>query len=231
MAVHDGHRSRLRERYTAYGLDNFNDLNVLELLLFYAIPRRDTNELAHALLDHFGSLDAVFEASFHELQAVPGIGENAAALISLVPEIAKRCAISRTRDLTSFTGAAQTARYLIPRLGSEKAEKALLLCLNPQKQLICCAELGSGVVDNVSLNVRLVVETALKARASSVILAHNHPTGNPTPSRDDELLTRRIREALQLVEITLDDHIIVGGQSYFSFADSGLLLYPMGPRY
>lgn len=231
MAVHDGHRSRLRERYTAYGLDNFNDLNVLELLLFYAIPRRDTNELAHALLDAFGSLDAVFEASVHELQAVPGIGVNAAALITLVPEIAKRCAISRTRDLTSFASAAQAARYLIPRLGTEKAEKALLLCLNPQKQLICCSELGSGVVDNVNLNVRLVVETALKARASSVILAHNHPTGNPAPSRDDELLTRRIREALQLVEITLDDHIIVGGQSYFSFTDSGLLLYPMSGRY
>ena len=231
MAVHDGHRSRLKERFTAYGLDNFNDLNVLELLLFYAIPRRDTNELAHALMDHFGSLDAVFEASVHELRAVPGIGDNAATLISLVPEIAKRCAVSRTRNLTSFSCASQTAQYLIPRLGMEKAEKALLLCLNPQKQLICCTELGSGVVDNVSLNVRLVVESALKARASSVILAHNHPSGNPSPSRDDELLTRRIREALQLVDITLDDHVIIGGQSYFSFADSGLLLYPMSGRF
>ena len=103
--------------------------------------------------------------------------------------------------------------------------------LTSKEQLICCTELGSGVVDNVSLNVRLVVESALKARASSVVLAHNHPSGNPSPSRDDELLTRRIREALQLVEITLDDHIIIGGQSYFSFADSGLLLYPMGGRY
>ena len=79
--------------------------------------------------------------------------------------------------------------------------------------------------------LRLVVESALKARASSVILAHNHPSGNPAPSRDDELITRRIREALQLVEITLDDHIIIGGQSYFSFTDSGLLLYPMSSRF
>ncbi len=231
MAVHDGHRSRLRERFNSYGLDNFNDLNVLELLLFYAIPRRDTNELAHALLEHFDSLDAVFEASFHELRAVPGIGDNAATLISLVPEIAKRCAVSRTRNLTSFTSSSQAAQYLLPRLGSEKAEKALLLCLNPQKQLICCTEVGSGVVDSVNLNVRLVVESALKARASSVILAHNHPSGNPVPSRDDELITRRIREALQLVEITLDDHIIIGGQSYFSFTDSGLLLYPFNSRF
>lgn len=230
MGAHDGHRDRLRERYTDYGLDNFNDLNVLELLLFYAIPRRDTNLLAHALLDHFGSLDAVFSASLHELQAVPGIGANAATLISLVPQIAKRCAVSRTRDIRAFQNSSSAARYLIPRLGLETSEKALLLCLNPQKQLISCAELASGVVDSVNLNVRLVVETALKARASSVILAHNHPSGNPSPSRDDELLTRRIREALQLVDISLDDHLIIGGEQYFSFTDSGLLLYPRPSR-
>lgn len=226
MGVHDGHRERLRDRFTDYGLDNFNDLNVLELLLFYAIPRRDTNTLAHALLDHFGSLDAVFDASVHELQAVPGIGPNAAALIHLVPQIARRCAMSRTRDLTSFPNSSAAAAYLVPRLGMEKAEKALMLCLNPQKQLICCTELANGVVDSVNLNIRLVVESALKTRASSVILAHNHPSGNPSPSRDDELLTRRVREALQLVEITLDDHLIIAGQNYFSFTDSGLLLYP-----
>ena len=123
-------------------------------MLYYVQPRRDTNELAHALLEHFGSLDAVFEASFHELRAVPGIGDNAATLISLVPEIAKRCAVSRTRNLTCFTSSTQAAQYLLPRLGSEKAEKALLLCLNPQKQLICSTEVGSGVVDSVNLNVQ-----------------------------------------------------------------------------
>ncbi len=224
MSIHEGHRSRLKERFTAHGLDNFNDLNVLELLLFYAIPRRDTNDLAHALLDHFGSLDAVFDASFYELQEVPGIGENAASLIALVPEIARRCAISRTRDLTEFHSSSAAGRYLVARLGTEKVEKAVLLCLNPQKQLICCSELGVGVVDNVNLNIRLVVETALKARASSVILAHNHPSGNPRPSRDDELLTRRVRDALKLVEIRLDDHLVIGGQQFFSFSDAGYLM-------
>lgn len=230
MGVHDGHRERLKERYIAYGLDNFNDLNVLELLLFYAIPRRDTNALAHALLDHFGTLDAIFEASLQELQAVPGIGSHTAALITLVPEISKRCGVSQTRDITIFSNAAAVGRYLIPRLGTEKAEKALMLNLNPQKQLISCVELGTGVVDTVSLNIRLIVETALKARASSVVLAHNHPSGNPAPSRDDELITRRVRDALQLVDITLDDHVIIAGQAWFSFVDSGLLLYPMTGR-
>ena len=228
MEMHDGHRGRLRERYIDYGLDNFNDLNVLELLLFYAIPRRDTNTLAHALLEEFGSLDAVFEASPQALEAVPGIGAHAATLLRLVPEIARRCAIAKTRSIRSFSCSADAARYLLPRLGHEKTEKALLLCLNPQKQLISCVELASGVVDSVSFNVRLVVETALRVRASSVILAHNHPSGNPHPSRDDERLTRKAREALQLVDILLDDHLIIGGHSYFSFADSGLLLYAQG---
>ena len=226
MGVHDGHRERLRERFSSFGLDNFNDLNALELLLFYAIPRRDTNEIAHALLDQFGSLDAVFDASPQELQAVPGIGPGAATLICLVPELAKRCAVSRTRDITVFNSPSSVGRYLIPRLGSEKAEKALILNLNPQKQLISCVEIASGVVDSVNLNVRQIVETALKARASSLILAHNHPSGNPSPSRDDELLTRRVRDALKLVDIELDDHLIIGGQAWFSFRDSGLLLYP-----
>lgn len=231
VSIHEGHRERLKERYTDYGLDNFNDLNVLELLLFYAIPRRDTNELAHALLDHFGSLDAVFDASLHELMQVPGVGRSAATLIRLVPDISRRYAISRVRDVTEFHNSRSTGRYLIPRMGREQSERALMLCLNPQKQLIACVELGKGVVDSVSLNVRLLVETALKYRASSVILAHNHPSGNPTPSRDDELLTRRVRDALQLVDIPLDDHVIIAGEQYFSFTDSGLLMYPTGGHY
>ena len=225
MGVHDGHRERLRERFETYGLDHFSDVNVLELLLFYAIPRRDTNEIAHALLDHFGSLDEVFGASRQELQEVPGIGANAATLIRLVPELAKRSAVSRTRDVTVFNNPSVVGRYLVPRLGSEKTEKVMILNLNPQKQLISCVEIGSGVVDSVNLNIRQVVETALKVRASSLILAHNHPSGNPAPSRDDELLTRRVRDALRLVDITLDDHLIIAGQAWFSFRDSGLLLY------
>ena len=231
MSIHDGHRERLKDRFAEYGLESFNELNALELLLFYAIPRRDTNTVAHALLDRFGSLAEVLDASVQELESVSGVGHSTALLIRLIPEISKRCAVSRTRDITVFDRAGVAGRYLTARLGTEKSEKAVMLCLDAKKQLISCTELGSGVVDNVSLNVRLVVETALKARASSVILAHNHPSGNPAPSRDDELLTRRIRDALQLVDIRLDDHIIIGGQGWFSFTESGLLLYPLSSDY
>lgn len=231
MGIHDGHRDRLRERYTEHGLDTFNDLNVLELLLFYAIPRRDTNELAHALLDHFGTLDAVFDASIRQLEEVPGIGHNAALLINLIPQLGRRYAISRTGVVDVFDSARAASRYFIPRLGSEKEERVMLLCLNPQKQLVSAVHLAKGVVNGVSLNTRLVVETALKYRASSVILAHNHPSGNAMPSIDDEMITRKIRDALKLVDIALDDHLIIAGQNYFSFEAAGLLYLKNGTSF
>ena len=231
MSIHDGHRERMKERFTEHGLDGFHDVNALELLLFYAVPRRDTNELAHALLNRFGSLDAVFSASVYELEEVPGVGRSTAVLISLIPELAKRCAVSRTREVTVFDSSSAIGRYLAPRLGTLPVEHVYLLCLDAQKQLIKTVELSSGVVDSVSVSSRQAVEAALHHRASSVVLAHNHPTGNVNPSRDDEALTRRIRDALALVDIPLDDHIIIGGQSWFSFADSGLLLYHRGLPY
>ena len=114
---------------------------------------------------------------------------------------------------------------MLPRLQYEKNEQLLLLCLTPQKHLISQVVLSRGVVNSVTLNVRLLVEEALKNRASSVIIAHNHPTGNPRPSVEDEMMTRRVYDALKLVDITLEDHIVIGGELYFSFQEAGLLQY------
>lgn len=226
VGVHDGHRERLKERFADHGLENFNDLNALELLLFYAIPRKDTNEIAHALLDHFGTLDEVFSASMQQLQQVPNIGYHAAVLIRLIPQLAKRCAIRSVGEITQFTNARRVSEYLIPRLRDEKVEQLLLMCLSPQKRLISCVTLSKGVVNSVNLNVRQIVEEALKNRASSVIMAHNHPSGNPRPSNEDEMMTHRVYDALKLVDIKLDDHLIIGGDLFFSFNDFGLLNYP-----
>ena len=213
----------MKARYRDHGLDNFNDVNVLELLLFYAIPRKDTNELAHALLDHFGALDKVFEASVPELEAVPGIGENTALLISLVPQITRRYLMEKGSCLSTIASSADAGNYLVPRLMFEKDEKALLLCLDAKKSVIACVSLGSGAVNAVNISVRKVVETAVRNRANSVILAHNHPGGVALPSREDERITVEIASALKLVGIPLDDHIIVAGDDYVSFADSGMI--------
>ena len=223
MSIHDGHRARLKARFMEHGLDNFNDINILEILLFFSIPRKDTNVLAHALIDHFGSLDKVFDASVPELEAIPGLGENSALLISLVPQIARRYMMAKGRNVFAITSSAEAGRYFLPRLIFEREEKVLLVCLDTQKRVISCTNLGSGVVNAVDINVRKVVETAVRNRASSVILAHNHPEGLALPSREDEYATRQIAAALKLVGIALDDHIIVAGEDFVSFSDSGLM--------
>lgn len=221
MGVHDGHRARLKGRFLEHGLDTFNELNALELLLFYAIPRRDTNELAHALLDRFGSLSGVFDASFHELLEVPGVGENAASLIVLIPQLMRKSEISKTESVTAIKNSRDAGKYLVPRFLNMKEEHIMLLCLDSRKRVISCTELNSGVVNAVDTNVRKIVETALRCRASSAILAHNHPQGLALPSREDDGMTQKVHSSLRLVGIELVDHIIVAGNDFVSYSDSG----------
>ena len=223
MGVHDGHRDRLRARFLEYGLDNFNDLNALELLLFYAIPRRDTNEIAHALLECFGSLEGVFYASERELLQVPGIGTNAAALIRLVPQLMKKSALSRPDRREVIMNSSDAGRYFVPRFMYEQDEVVYLLCLDGQKRVIKCAEMGRGVVNCVETSIRRIVETALKYKSSSVTLAHNHPDGLALPSSEDDMVTKQVSTALALVGVSLEDHIIVAGDDFVSFADSGIM--------
>ncbi len=224
MGVHDGHRDRLKSRFMEHGLDSFNELNALELLLFYAIPRKDTNVMAHELIDRFGSLSGVFDASLRELTEVPGIGENAALLIKLVPQMMKKCQLSRVNDIRVFRSSADLGRFLVPRFMDERDEVALLLCLDSRKSLICCEILNRGVVNAVDITVRRMVELALKNKAASLVLAHNHPEGIAFPSREDEIFTRKAGEALRLMGIELLDHIIVAGDRYSSMRETGLFI-------
>ena len=222
MGVHDGHRDRLKSRFAEHGLESFNDINALELLLFYAIPRKDTNVMAHDLVDRFGSLSGVFDASLRELTEVPGIGENTALLIKLVPPMMKKCQLSKVNDIRVFRSSNDLGRFLVPRFMDERDELALLLCLDSRKSLICCRVLNRGVVNAVDITVRRLVELALKNKAASLVLAHNHPDGIALPSREDEAFTRKAGEALRLMGMELVDHIIVAGDRYFSMRDSGL---------
>lgn len=225
MGVHDGHRERLRKNYLEHGLQPMHDINALELLLFYAIPRRDTNEIAHHLLDRFGSLDAVFSAPVEELREVDGIGESAAALLTLVPDIMKKSRLSKSRSMKQIRNSEDAGAYLLPYFMNEKDEVVYLLCLDSKRAVICCAEMGRGVVNSVDANIRRIVEKALKVRACSVILAHNHPDGIAIPSREDDAFTRALFNALETVGIRMEDHIIVADEDYISLADTGMLFF------
>lgn len=223
MGIHDGHRSRIRERFTEHGLDSFNDINALELLLFYSIPRKDTNEIAHRLLEHFGSLHKVFSASVEELVEVPGISQNSAVLISLIPQMMKKSEISRTKDIKCINDASDAAAYLIPRFMNEQDEVLLMLCLDNKRSIICCKEIARGTVDSVDASSRRIAEIALKQKAVSVIISHNHPGGLVIPSREDDYVTKCIYKALYAVGIELEDHIIVADEKYMSFAREGFM--------
>ena len=222
MSKHDGHRQRLRERFMAEGLDNFTQEQVLELLLFYAIPQRDTNVIAHNLINRFGSLSQVIDAPVKELMKVPGIGESAAVLLHLISETSRYYQINRMMHEKVLNTMEKCAQYLIPHFVGRRNETVFLLCLDAKCKLLCCREISEGTVNAAGVSVRKVVEAALAVNATSVIMAHNHPSGVAVPSAEDVLTTQRIAEALRTVDIILADHIIVSDDDYVSIRQSKL---------
>ena len=222
MSIHAGHRQRLKERFLKESLDNFEEHQVLELLLFYGIPQRDTNEIAHELIRKFGSLSKVLEATPEELAEVKYVGDNVTTLFRLITEVARyyqvNCAM-REQILTSIDAC---GKYLVPFFHGRQNETVFLLCLDAKCKVLCCEKVGEGSVNSAGVPVRKIVEMALKANATSVILAHNHPSGLAIPSGEDIQTTRRVALALDAVEIGLVDHIIVADNDWVSLTQSEL---------
>ena len=221
MSIHEGHRQRLKQRFLEEGLDNFSQIQVLELLLFYCIPRRDTNPIAHSLLEHFGSLSQVLEAPVEELCKVPGISENAATLLHLATEVGRYYMVNRSTQTQILPTVDSCAQYLQPFFFGRRNETVFLLCLDAKCKVLCCKEVGEGSVNSAGISIRKIVETALAANATTVVLAHNHPSGIAVPSGEDVQTTRRIAAALQAVDVNLADHIVVADDDYVSMAQSG----------
>ena len=220
-SIHKGHRDRLKARFLEEGLDNFTDIQVLELLLFYAIPQKDTNPIAHALLGHFGSLSRVLEADVEELKKVPGISDHSATLLTLVTELSRYYQVDCAQRVEVLSTLDACGAYLVPRFFGQNNETVFLLCLDAKCKVLCCKEVGEGSVNSASISIRKIVETALSANATTVVLAHNHPSGVALPSTEDVQTTRRIAAALSAVEIHLADHIVVAEGDYVSMVQSG----------
>ena len=221
MSIHDGHRQRLKDRFLREGLDGFTDIQVLELLLFYVVPRKDTNPIAHDLLDRFGSLARVLDAPVIRLTEVNGISENGATFLKLVREIERRYALSQGEEIILNT-IEDCCEYLTRFFKSKRNETVFLLSLDAKLKLLSCREVGEGSVNYASVPIRRCVEMALEDGATSVILAHNHPSGLAVPSNDDIATTRRLAMALSAVEIQLVDHIVVADDDYVSMVQSGI---------
>ena len=221
MSIHDGHRQRMKDRFREEGLDHFSDVQVLELLLFYCVPRQDTNPIAHALLEHFGSLAQVLEAPAAELEKVKGIGSNAATFLSLMNQVGRYYLVNRSQNNQILQTIDQCGEYLMAFFHGRRNETVFLLCLDAKCKVLCCKELGEGSVNSAGVPIRRIVETALGVNATTVVLAHNHPSGIALPSPEDAQTTRRVAAALSAVEIGLADHIIVADDDYVSMVQSG----------
>lgn len=223
MSVHEGHRERMRRQMKTSGMDSLSDVQVLEVALYYAIARRDTNEIAHALLRRFGSLSGVLEAPRAELLKIDGVGESAADLLLLFIQMERRHLMDRAGRETILDTTYKCAQYLMPRFIGEQEEVVYLLCLDAKCKALDCSLIHRGAVNMTAISVRKIVKAALDHNATSVVVAHNHPSGLALPSCEDRATTLALKAALDAVDVVLVDHVIVADEDFVSLADDGLL--------
>ncbi len=221
--IHKNHRQRMRAKVLRAGLDSLSDHEVLEVLLYYALPRRDTNTLAHQLLEHYGSLAGVLDAAPRDLAKQPGLGENSAFLLHFASQLTARYQQSKNRSRPVYGSTYAFESYVASLFCSEVREVAYLLCLDKGRHLTSAVKLAEGSQDYVAVDVRDVVRLALSYSAESVVLAHNHPGGISRPSNDDLDLTLACISALKLLGIELLDHLIVCNGTCFSFVAYGYM--------
>ena len=222
--IHEGHRKRMRERFMKSGLDDFAPHNVLEFLLFYSIPRGDTNPIAHRLIDAFGSLSGVFDATPEELMKVSGVGESTAILISMIPQMARKYLEDKADAVNVVGGCGDIGAYLLPKFVGRTNEALMMVSIDNKNKVISCSVVAEGTVDSAKVSRRKVMEEAMKVKATRVILAHNHPRGVAVPSAEDVAMTREIGRLFAQVGIELVDHIIIADDDYVSMAASGFAI-------
>lgn len=217
----EGHRSRLRERFLSGGLDGFHDYEVVELLLTLGTPQKDCKDMAKAALKRFKTLRGVFEASGSELEEIYGIGPKNSFGIKLIQAAADRYLRTRIPERDPLGNAEEVLEYLKYTLGDKSRECFLAIFLDAKNRVLETEVLFEGTLTASAVYPREVVRAALTHHAAAMIFVHNHPSGDPAPSREDMDITRRLILACRLMGLTVHEHLIVGRDGFYSFADQG----------
>lgn len=217
-----GHRKRIKEKYKAGGLKGWLDYEVLEFALLYAIPRKDTKVIAKELLSKFKSINGVLDADRKELEKVYGISEHTALFLNFLKDIAVFYLEKGLYKKDLLSSPDVVYDYLKASLKGALDEEFKAVFLNNRNHLLAVETIQTGTVNKSVVYPRKIVERALYNHAASVIIAHNHPGGSLKPSEDDCRVTKAIKEALKTVDIVLLDHILIGGDSYFSLRENGI---------
>jgi len=218
-----GHRQRLKGKYLTAGIEAFHDYEVVELLLTYAISRRDIKPLAKDLLSRFGSIKGIIDADPAELKKIDGMGDHTAILFKLLKEVSALYLQQKAKEKPQISCTSELISFCRTTLGGKKDEEFCVIYLDVQNQIIEFETLQKGTVNQATVYPRQVLENALRKKASAIILVHNHPSGHVRPSEADLRITRTISETARLLDINVHDHIIVGEDRFFSFREEGMM--------
>ena len=220
--MHEGHRSRLKKKFLLNDMDYFEDHEALELILFYAIPRKNTNDVAHNLLKKFGSLDKILDAPIKILQEVEGVGESAAILIKSISSIIRIYLERKYSGSENYLSLKDLSDKLMLKFTSRLEEVVAIALVDAKGKLIYDGIVNKGSVSAVEIYARKIIELIVLYNASGVMLAHNHPSGFALPSSDDIETTKKLSDILKSMKVELLDHIIVADGDYISLRESGM---------
>ncbi len=218
-----GHRQRLRERFLNSSLQGFHDYEVVELLLTLGTPRSDCKQAAKDALKKFGSLNAVLEADSKDLQAIKGIGPNNVFGLKLSQTVARRYLANRVIGQDIVTSSDEVLDYLKHNLRDKKLEIFSVIYLNGRNEIIGMEELFHGSLTTSAVYPREIVKKVLNQNAAALIFVHNHPSGNLNPSQEDIKITKKLKDAVETIDVKVHDHLIIAGNNYYSFADNNLI--------
>lgn len=220
--MHEEHRKRMRQKFLKEGLETFPDHEKLEFLLFNVISRKNTNDVGHKLLDTFGSFSSVLDAPIDTLMKVDGVGEAAAVMLKLIPEVCRYYLEDKQDYKSKVVNPKMIGDFFLSKFIGRMNETVILMLLDSKSKMLYCGVVSEGSVNSADIYIRKIIEMAMRYNASQAIIAHNHPSGVALPSKQDLTTTAAVSKSLEMVGVRLIDHVIVADNDYVSLAQSNL---------